>query len=293
MIQFLTPDALSGILTAPKNTGINPLFRGRIRTAANDEPRACYIKPQPDLIRCPASGQLVPNREIANEAIGYTLAKSCKLSVPETAGVILLEPDRIPEPTLTTLNNMAPAQDSYLCWFSVDTQYPNLSEKHLAGNDEVLRERQLKRLAKMLAENPGTAAIIAFDDWLHNTDRHLGNLLSGPGGQPCLIDHGRILNYPNWTPGQLGNSGPGIPAENRLRRLMDDLADRWSEKLPNKSAGLLAYRSFLTCFKSHGEGALRQTLSELFEPDEIDSIMTLLHTTDSPTEYAKASGMLC
>jgi len=293
MIQTLRSNAFAGALTAPKSQGINPLFRAKIRIGKASV--HCYVKPQPDSIRCPATRDIVQNQELPSEALGYVLAKSCGFEVPAAAGIILLQANQIPENTLACLRGISPdgVQEDYLCWFSQDMAYPNLLEKHLDGiNIPFLQQRRLKRIAAELAKSEDTASIVAFDDWLVNSDRHPGNLLSVAGGKMMLIDHGRILAYPNWKPGNLGVLGSGMVLENRLSTFLDKHETAWSQKLPNKSKILMAYQAFAMSFRAHGESAAREALAHLFDVAEIDAILHLLRNQHDSRAYAKSHGMV-
>lgn len=209
MIHTLSSSAFAGALRPPKVTGVSPLFRAKIRVEGASV--RCYVKPLPDLIDCPVKLQPVANQEVVSEALGYVLAKACSLRVPDIAGIILLEREQIPESALAGLRDLGRGrlQPNYFCWFTKDMAYPNLVQKHLQGVQlDFLRERRLRRLVKHLAEAADSPKVIAFDDWLFNSDRHPGNLLADTGGL-MVIDHGRILIYPNWQPGSLGALGPG------------------------------------------------------------------------------------
>lgn len=60
-------------------------------------------------------------------------------------------------------------------------------ERHALGDAEIFsRLKAWDRLQEMLC----------LDEWLANTDRHLGNLLFD--GEFWLIDHGRAFNVPRW-----------------------------------------------------------------------------------------------
>lgn len=293
MIQTLGSNAFAGALTAPKAYGINPLFRAKIRVG-NDSVH-CYVKPQPDTIRCPATRAVVSNQELVNEAIGYVLGKACGLEVPAVAGVILLQAAQIPEATLAKLRAESPEglQDNYLCWFSQDMSYPDLATKHLQGVQiAFLQQRRLKRIAADLIKSEDTAKIVAFDDWLLNSDRHPGNLLALANGRMMLIDHGRLLVYPNWVAGKLGIVGRGVPVENRLKVFIDRHETNWSAKLPNKSKVLLAYNSLAMSFKAAGETSVRETLAHFFEVGDVDAIVDLISKRHDPGAYAKSYGMV-
>ena len=291
MIHFLSSDAFSGQLPAPNEKGVSPIFRAKIRI--NDEPARCYVKPLPDKIFCPVTGSIVTNQEVINEALGYVLAKSSGLTVADAAGIILLTREQIPSylhSELINAGNGTP-QENYFCWFSRDMEYPNLNQKHLRGvsHPAIIKKRE-KRLALRLAENPESAVVIALDDWLLNSDRHAGNLLESSKGSLLLIDHGRILKFPNWTPGSLG-SAPWL-CENRLMRLINDHVDRWSELLPNSSARAIAYKGFAVSFRRDGADAARKVLLDFFSQVDVDAIISLLDDRLNPEPHAKASGLL-
>lgn len=290
MIKLLTPDAFRGQLRAPKKTGISPIFRAKIQV--EDESIRCFVKPVPDQIRCPVTGREVPNREAAAEALGYVLAKAVGLRVPDVAGIILLAADQLPPALLPKLERIANGkrQSDYICWFSQDMVYPSLRQHHIDSTQpKPLIQRQLGHLAQQLASHPATSSIVAFDDWLLNSDRNPGNLLQGPGIL-LLIDHGRIFAYPNWLPGGVGSMP--WPLENILQQLIDAHVPHWSERLPNKSARALAYNTFSVKFKEGGETAARAVLSEFFTKADIDAIVRLLTDRLNSERYAKAAGLI-
>lgn len=292
MIHTLKSEAFAGVLAPPKVTGISPLFRAKIRV--NGESLRCYVKPLPDMIDCPFRHAPVDNQELVNEALGYVLAKSCGFAVPEVAGVILLNQTQIPDVALTELRRLGRGtlQPNYFCWFTKDMAYPNLVQKHMGGIKlQFMEQRRLKRLAKQITVDKETARIIAFDDWLLNSDRHPGNLLASGKGL-MLIDQGRILMYPNWVPGGVGSMGAGTVFVNRLRNFIDQHEPNWSEKLPKKSEIVMAYNAFAVDFRERGEVAARAVLAHFFDSIDIDAIIHLLRSRHDPAAYAKASGMV-
>lgn len=292
MIHTLSSDAFAGALRAPKVSGVSPLFRAKIRVAG--ESVRSYVKPLPDQIDCPATRRRVDNREVISEALGYVLAAACGCRVPSVAGIILLEADQLPDPVRDQLRELGNGtlQESYFCWFSQDMNHPNLAQKHMSGVKlDFFRQRRYKRLIKHITEAPDTPKIIAFDDWLYNSDRHPGNLLASTPDL-TLIDHGRILVYPNWQPGQLGSGGYGYKAENRLRNFIDSHEPKWTDMLPRKSAMVMAYNAFSISFRDQGEAAARAVLEEFFDAVDADAIIHLLQTRHDPAAYAKAFGMV-
>lgn len=291
MVHTLGSDAFAGAIRAPSFTGLSPLFRAKIRV--DDRSIRCYVKPMPDEILCPSKGVSVGNREIINEALGYVLARACGFQVPETAGVILLELDQLPSQAVDQLKSFSsgPLQSNYLCWFSQDMAHPNLVQRHLTGIQvQFLAQRRLKRLVKHLVDSDDSPKLVAFDDWLLNSDRHPGNLLAPGGNSIMLIDHGRILNFPNWSPGGVGSTGR--PFANRLLNFIEQHEPNWSAKLPKSSAIILAYNAFALSFREKGEAEARSVLNEFFDEIDIEAIIDLLRSRHDPKAYAKANGMI-
>lgn len=58
---------------------------------------------------------------------------------------------------------------------------------------------------KALVGLPGWGGILAFDEWIANADRHLGNFLFD-GSTVYLFDHDRCLTGPDWKPADLDAS---------------------------------------------------------------------------------------
>lgn len=79
-------------------------------------------------------------------------------------------------------------------------------------------ERGLNQAAAQHALNIGrldTAATVAFDEFVANTDRNLGNIVFTPEDQRFwLIDHGRALTGHYWATWGLGD--PAVSVENTL-----------------------------------------------------------------------------
>ncbi|WP_349572694.1 hypothetical protein [Azotobacter salinestris] len=291
MIRLLGSDAFAGQLGPPRNRGASPIFRAKIRV--DGASLHCYVKPLPDRIRCPVSGREVANQEIVSEALGYVLARSVGLKVPDVAGIILLEPRQIPKELHPALREAGGgrAQSDYFCWFSKDMKYPSLRQLHL---DDVrhpwLQKLRGRRLARQLADNPESSSIIVLDQWLLNSDRNIGNLLESPCKSLFLIDHGRLFHYPNWEPGRVGMAP--WPWENRLQKLIDDFIPDWSEARPNKSARALAYNIFAVSFRETGAEAARIVLSEFFEHTEIEVILRLLAERLDQEQYTEAADFI-
>lgn len=269
-IHLLSGEALSDYLSAPKSTGINPIFLAAIRVESQS--LQCYVKPTTDFILCPATRKMVENKELHSEALGYVLADAVGLQVPDNAGVIWLDLQQIPEvirPALTRIGGGI--QDGYLCWFSRDMGYPNL--KQLCFEEVADKHLAQSHLAKQLSNMPDAHQVAAFDDWLLNTDRNLGNLLSA-AGRLLVIDHGRLFHYPNWIPGEIG-CAPWL-IENRLIRFIDERIRGWSDRPSSRRARMVACNRFKRLIDGRGARAAKSILLEFFREEETDAVINLL-----------------
>ncbi|MCW3480594.1 hypothetical protein OL229_13690 [Neisseriaceae bacterium JH1-16] len=119
--------------------------------------------------------------EIAAELLISQLAQFCGLMVPEAALVYDQE------------NNT-------LLSASIDAGYPNLFAA-FPGIDSSNPD-DLTCLCHAIQNWSDHALAVAFDEWIANFDRNLGNLLWN-GERFILIDHGRSLG--NYAPGEEDN----------------------------------------------------------------------------------------
>lgn len=203
---------------------------------------------------------------MASEALGYTLAKTCGLSVVTNAGIILLSRNQIPLKVLGKL----PYQDDYICWFCEDALQPNLSELYCTNS---FNHRDLYF---HLVNSTDTLKIIAFDSWLMNGDRNIGNLLYDKNKQiHTLIDHGRIFIYPNWCPGNLGSLPNKEVHVNKLLRIINQYSDSFFIK--NYAVYLGNFKKIEYCF-SRNLGKYHEVLMHFFKAEEAYKVVELLNT---------------
>lgn len=291
MIHLLKADALQGELPNPTRTGINPIFKARL--LINGQSRRCFIKPLPDFIA--AKGRKWENKEAVNEALGYVLASSCGFVVLDTAGIVVLNRDQIPEATLGHLDGVAidEPQETFVCWFSEDMRYPDLVGHHLTGiASKDLEARIYRRISHDLRKREDLPDVVSFDEWLLNADRHPGNLLRASASKLALIDHGRIIINEYWQAAHLSKV-PGT-CDNRVIHCVEVTEPDWSKRLPNKSMRDLAYSGFtVSFFRKGGQTAARQALSALtLGSEEIDQVIDFLANRLDPVHYRNVIGIL-
>jgi len=128
------------------------------------------------------------DKQLANELFVSVIAKALDLPTPE----IFLAEART---DVLRLRKGRETSGGRICLASVDVKVPNLTFRLGVANDAAK-----ERIYSDLQRWSGLGAVIAFDTWIANVDRHGGNILVGGAGEYWLIDHGHSLTGPDWTP---------------------------------------------------------------------------------------------
>ena len=149
------------------------------------------------------------NRGLVNEAVGYLLAKACGLPVAPHAFVIDVSGQRLLE-AHASLRGSINAAHSYPCWATSAVDGAQAKQNHGLVIDTL---RKWSLLPKMLA----------FDDWVANSDRTAANIVCTGKQNLTLIDHGHIGGSLYWMPDLL-------PAEGSFSSPV--LLDIWPKALP-------------------------------------------------------------
>lgn len=142
----------------------NPTFKGSVLT--NESIIICYYK-------------FLQPFEIAIEYICSLIAIALKLPVPDPI-IVIADHDVI---------NEIPEGVKAIGFGSVDVNYPSFKR----------RFPNYMPYIRMLVGFPEVSEVSAFDEWIINTDRNLGNILYDGGDNVYFIDHGmalRLLNDP-------------------------------------------------------------------------------------------------
>ncbi|OUM28294.1 hypothetical protein B8W72_20770 [Pseudomonas putida] len=290
MIEVLGSHAFLGALRDVAAPGESVMFRGKLEVEG--ENIRCYIKPFPSML-VGESNEVGENRSVISEALGYVLGKACGFTVARKAGVIFLRSEQIPGAALRKLVDQTPGkmvQDEYLAWFSEDMRHSSLMSECPSDAPELMRQRNIARIAADLAAHESSPRIVSFDEWTENSDRHLGNILSAPNGGLTLIDHGRLFRHPSWSPGKLGKN-PRV-ARNALMELIDSHDPDWSSRTPIRSARSLAYKSFSVAWKSEARTQAELILREFMEPPEVSLVLEFLTERLDPSQYTPRVGLM-
>ncbi|WP_146165818.1 hypothetical protein [Stenotrophomonas panacihumi] len=147
------------------------------------EPSQAYVK-----VYCAATAP----RGLANEFIGYALAKAAGLEVPAKSAILRLNPSQ----SLFLPSGMSPqldTQGNVIAWCVEELS--GESPKQLLTADAAA----YAPLAEEIRKWPQLADTVALDDWLVNEDRNLGNLIRIGPRRFALIDHGRVCTGLAWN----------------------------------------------------------------------------------------------
>lgn len=290
MIEILGSHAFLGSLRDIATPGESVMFRGKIEV--HGESIRCYVKPFPSMM-IGADRESTENRSVISEALGHALGKACGFNVARNAGVIILQSNQIPDAALQRLASQSPdgtPQDEYLAWFSEDMRHPSLMSECPSDAPELLRQKNFSRIAANLASHKSSPAIVSFDEWTENSDRHLGNILGEPSGGLILIDHGRLFRHPSWSPSALGRAQS--EARNALVELIESQDPSWSSKTPIRSARSMAYKSFSVAWKTEGRLHAELILAEFMDPPDVDQVLEFLAERLEPSQYTQKVGLM-
>jgi len=139
-----------------------------------------------------AAGQI----ECINEISGWLIARACALPVAETAFMTTIYVRDLPDHPLVREYCSDPNAELF---FFCTSEISRTQAVGIVPNEALLEEQ---------AQWAHCHATIALDEWLANTDRHLGNLVRKAKNDFALIDHGQLLRRipappPWWQTGEL------------------------------------------------------------------------------------------
>lgn len=134
----------------------------------------------------------VNNLSLVNEITGYLIAKAADLPIPTHAGIIEA-PNHI----------FGDSSDQYEDYCFIVSSVPGDNPGSLYKMGMI---KDCNTLMSMVASWSKLSDTIAFDDWVANQDRHLGNILVEGKNKVHLIDHGNLPVKLHWTCSDLNAS---------------------------------------------------------------------------------------
>ena len=120
----------------------------------------CYIK-------------LIPLKEVAIEHICSSIAQLVQLPVPDTL-IVLVDHEAI---------DTIPEGTQQIAFASVDLEYPSFKRSFIDWSKYLNYLMSFREITE----------VSAFDEWIVNIDRNLGNILYDGGNRLFFIDHGLAL----------------------------------------------------------------------------------------------------
>ncbi|WP_339349883.1 hypothetical protein [uncultured Alteromonas sp.] len=177
-IKILTSDSLAAVYHQDHSGQMATTYACRVRWDENTESKA-FVKrfSNNDLLG------------ICNEITGYLIAKASELPVPRYAGLINTKDGQFPQSSV-------PLYD----WAFVVSNLPGNTPGSFYNLDDITR---CKSLMNLVAGWNKVSDVIAFDDWVANEDRHLGNIMVTGRNNIHIFDHSNLPMELNWTASQL------------------------------------------------------------------------------------------
>jgi hypothetical protein len=165
-------------------------------------------------------------RGLVNDVIGYLMAVHAGINQPE-AGII-----RLPYSLFDNPESLIGDGKVIECFTS--TACADLTGR-VCGNLFAFFGENSSLVQKALEGWHGFPKLVAFDAWISNVDRHIGNLLYVGPGQLMPIDHSDVLTGPQWTIANLVS----MEEEWTANRLIDEVWP-WQQLPDNLKSAMIA-----------------------------------------------------
>lgn len=137
----------------------------------------------------------VRTKELINESFGFLLAKTVNLRQSQRAALIKLAVDDF---KIDTSKDAFALDNGYVYgWVTSSLGGDNL-KKMLLKNPPAITQVEAENLMTLLSNWTNFSSLIAFDDWIGNIDRNIGNLIFINKDDIAIIDHGRLFGVINW-----------------------------------------------------------------------------------------------
>lgn len=199
MIPILPPHAWREFRAPAPNQGSNKTTHLALVEAPDGKLHKCFVK-------------MVPNGwpSVLTEALAWLLAEALDLPRPEFAAIV---PVPVPE-----LRRLMPLDQH---WVGYGGLWPAFAASAVEGKALAQRWRWLYMLQSRSAlSHNDVQRVAAFDEWVDNRDRNLGNVLRTSSGRFVPIDNEFAFFQPIWTaiaPGfGVGHNSLLLEAERRL-----------------------------------------------------------------------------
>ncbi|WEV48131.1 hypothetical protein OZX61_07480 [Acinetobacter sp. ESL0695] len=154
--------------------------------------RKCYVKVYPSINRI---------MKICNELTGFLLAKTLGLKQPDSAALIPLNKiyysDYLPAIDINNTETVW-AWITTECGSSIKGVFQLNNIEELYEQDPIGTQQKIAHAFNLICDQKNLPELIAFDDFIANNDRNIGNLVMVGDGEMGIIDHGEILGRIDW-----------------------------------------------------------------------------------------------
>ncbi|MGF1748244.1 hypothetical protein [Vibrio cionasavignyae] len=140
---------------------------------------------------------------LTNEITGYIVANGCDLPVPNHIGFIQLPSTCFPA-----------SHGNYIDWCFVASTVAGTTPKSVFSPANIAHS---KTLLDLVANWNKIESVVAFDDWVANQDRNMGNLVVQDKQNIFLIDHGNLPVKLNWD---ISDLDPTMEAKSILMSML-------------------------------------------------------------------------
>ncbi|MFV9977458.1 MAG: hypothetical protein AB8U99_05385 [Candidatus Midichloria sp.] len=159
----------------------------------------------------------VRTKELINESFGFLLAETVKLPQSQRAALIKLDVDEF---SIDTSHDSFASDNGFVYgWVTSSLGGSNLRKIFLKNFPDNVTYEEAEKLMIFLNNWPHFPSLIAFDDWIGNIDRNIGNLIFINKNNVAIIDHGRLFGVINWL---VENINADINCNNIMLKIFKD-----------------------------------------------------------------------
>jgi hypothetical protein len=240
-----------------KNNNVSDTYRGPIITEGNQT--IAVIKD-------------ISAIELANELLSAAIGIKLGLPIPKPI-LALASKENL------TAKNGPMINGERLVFCSEDVKQPSLAFHYRGANGGYIFEQIIQKISEW--DHIGN--LYAFDAFIANTDRNLGNILISDNFEFWIIDHAYCFTGPNWKPEDL------VPADQQvLCKLSHWLTPKMSERYRTDSASKAASLEHQVRTIDFKFMALATYLQLLLSAGQIDGVLTFL--TDRTPHIPRLAG---
>lgn len=156
-------------------------------------------------------------KELINESFGFLLAGTVNLPQSNRAALIKLD---VNEFSIDTSNDPFASDNGFVYgWVTSSLGGDNLRKTFLKNYPNHVTNDEAQKLMIFLNDWSQFPNLIAFDDWIGNIDRNIGNLIFINKNNVAIIDHGRLFGVENWL---IQSINADLDCDNKMLNIFKD-----------------------------------------------------------------------